>query len=193
MIFPPTPDAEALELEVQQLYGQHAAALLRYAGAIMRTPEVGADAVQEVFLRYFVERTYGRTIDNPRAWLFRVLRNYLVDSLKSTESKQEVIAQDMELLADDQQDPEARLRQSQTAQNLVGLLSPRERESLGLRSEGLSYDEIAQAMGLATGTVGALLARAYRKLRGRVTSDPAADSIPMAEAVRLILLREKNG
>ena len=186
------PD-DALELEIQQLYGAHGGALMRYASAMTHTPESAPDAVQEVFLRYFVERSYGRVIDNPRPWLFRVLRNYLLDTMKTAESKQELVPQDPELLIDETLDPEMQLGHRETAANLALQLSARERESLALRSQGLSYDEIAITMGLASGTVGALLARAYRKLRDQLYQDPASGSSRMASALRMVLMRERNG
>lgn len=59
------------------MYQEHASALSRYAASFARTPDAARDAVQEIFLRYFVERRYGRQIENPRAWLYFVLRNHL--------------------------------------------------------------------------------------------------------------------
>jgi DNA-directed RNA polymerase specialized sigma24 family protein len=47
-------------------------------------------------------------------------------------------------------------------------LSPREIECIRLRTEDLSYEEIAGVLGLRPGTVGALLARAHGKIRKAV-------------------------
>jgi predicted DNA-binding protein (UPF0251 family) len=47
-------------------------------------------------------------------------------------------------------------------------LSPREMECVRLRTEDLRYEEIARVLGLQTGTVGALLARAHGKIRKAV-------------------------
>ena len=60
--------AKELESEVAAAYQQHAAGLLRYAGSLASNHEEARDAVQETFLRFFVERNYGRAIANPRAW-----------------------------------------------------------------------------------------------------------------------------
>jgi RNA polymerase sigma-70 factor (ECF subfamily) len=43
-------------------------------------------------------------------------------------------------------------------------LSDRDREALLLSAEGLSYDEIAQTLGLSRGSIGTTLARARRRL-----------------------------
>jgi RNA polymerase sigma-70 factor, ECF subfamily len=44
-------------------------------------------------------------------------------------------------------------------------LPERQRECLALRAEGLSYAEIAAALGVAPGSVGTLLARAERAFK----------------------------
>jgi RNA polymerase sigma factor (sigma-70 family) len=46
----------------------------------------------------------------------------------------------------------------------LAALSEKDREALLLKAEGFSYDEIAAALGLATGAVGTTLARARRRL-----------------------------
>ena len=147
-------------------YEEFGGALLRYASQLAVDPDEARDAVQEVFLRYFVERRYGRTIANPRAWLYQVLRHYLLDRIKAAPAQREVHADDFESLAAQGQDnPEELVQQSEAAQEIAHVLSEREFTCLTLRGEGLSYLEIAQTMDIRTGTVGALLARAQSKLR----------------------------
>jgi len=185
-----TPSPDPLESEVRDLYSLHGAALARYAGTLSRSPNSAPDAVQEVFLRYFVERSYGRRIENPRAWLYRVLRNHLLDTRKTAESKHEVIAGSIEFLPGLLEDPELIFHRSQTARHLLALLSVREREALALRHQGLSYEEVAEVLGLRCGTVGALLARAYRKLREGAAGDPGSFSLRTAQVMRNLLVQE---
>lgn len=184
---------DPLESEVRELYSLYGSSLRRYAGALSRSPDSAPDAVQEVFLRYFVERSYGRQIGNPRAWLYRVLRNHLLDTRKTAESKHEVIAGAIEFVPGLPEDPEATLHLSQTARHLLALLSAREREALALRHQGLSYEEVADVLGLRIGTVGALLARAYRKLREGAAGDRANFSLRTAQAIRSLLVQEDYG
>lgn len=170
-----TPNGD-LEQEVAGLYAEHAARLLRYAGTITRNRETGRDAVQEVFLRYFAERRYGNRVENPRAWLYRVLHNHLLDRLDRAAMKYEVSDEGADEVLDGCVDAEMRLEQTQTAQEIASRLTPRELDCLRLRVEGLSYQEIAQVLGIRPGTVGALLPRVYAKLR-----DVAAEGISLSE------------
>ena len=149
-----------------KVYEEFGPALLRYAGQLAASQDEARDAVQEVFLRYFVEVRYGRTIENPRAWLYHVLRNYLLDQIKAAPSRREVQTADVDsLLPQNDVNPENLLQRSQGAQELAKVLSGREFTCLTLRGEGLSYSEIAVVMDVRIGTVGATLARAQQKLR----------------------------
>jgi DNA-directed RNA polymerase specialized sigma24 family protein len=68
-----------LRREISDLYENHGAALLRYARAVATSGELARDAVQEAFLRYHARRTSGAVIQSPRAWLYKVVFNFLMD------------------------------------------------------------------------------------------------------------------
>ena len=154
-----------LEREVASVYRNHFRELLAYAVHLVRGPDIAQDAVQEAFLRYFVERRYGRSVDNPRAWLYRVVHNYLLDRQSSATAKREAPWEDAGAILDESPNPEAELAQAQAAEQLTSLLSGRELLCVRLRAEGFSYDEAAEIMGIRPGTVSALLTRAHKKLR----------------------------
>jgi RNA polymerase sigma-70 factor (ECF subfamily) len=165
-----------LEQEVADLYSEHADKLLRYAETFTRNRDTGRDAVQEVFLRYFAERRYGVRVENPRAWLYRVLHNHLLDRLARSAMKFEVSAEGVDEMLDGCFDAEMMMEQAQTAREIASRFTPRELDCLRLRVEGFSYQEIARVLGVRPGTVGALLPRVYAKLRG-----VAAEGISLSE------------
>lgn len=165
--------ADAIEQEVVWLYRENAAGLFRYAFVLARNREAAQDAVQEAFLRYFIERSGSRPVERPRAWLFQVLRNFLLDGLKASSARKEVGLEAARRWADARQDPESGYRLAELSRRLWELLSPREFECLRLRVEGLRYDEIAEVLSLRSGTVGALLARVQKKIRRAAGSAPA--------------------
>jgi RNA polymerase sigma-70 factor (ECF subfamily) len=145
---------------------------------------VGERALQEVFLRYLAERRYGNCVENPRAWLYRVLHNHLLDRLDRAAMKCEVYAEAADGVPDNSVDAEMQLEQTQTAMEITSRLTPRELDCLRLRVEGFSYHEIAQVLGVRPGTVGTLLPRVYSKLRdagaeGTVLSEGTAGAIGM--------------
>jgi len=161
----PQPAIPDLEREVALLYEENSARLVSYAHTLIRNRDAARDAVQEVFLRYFAERRYGNHVENPRAWLYRVLHNYLMDQLQSPSSKYEVPAEGALTDAAGEEAAECLMEQTQIAQQIVSRLTPRELDCLRLRAQGLSYGQIAEKLGIRAGTVGALLPRVYSKLR----------------------------
>ena len=82
------PDTASLQKQLEQelvgLYREHASELSRYAASFSQSRDGAREAVQEIFLRYFIERRYGRQIENPRAWLYHVVRNYFQGSAAET-------------------------------------------------------------------------------------------------------------
>ena len=156
---------DRLERQVAQAYQEHAAGLYRYGLVVMRNRESAQDAVQEAFLRYFIAVSEGQRIESVKAWLFRVLHNYMLDTIKSAGAKNEIGLDEIHQSADIRQDPELRYHHAELTRRLWSVLAPRELECLRLRNEGFCYDEIAAILSVRSGTVGALLARAQKKMR----------------------------
>jgi RNA polymerase sigma factor (sigma-70 family) len=169
-----------MENEINLLHQQYFAELLRYAHCIGNCEAAAADAVQEAFLRYFIERSYGREIKNPRAWLYQVLKNYMSDRFQSGAARREVKVEYLDQIATLSDDPERLVQNTQTARDIAASLSRRELQCLRLRTEGLSYSEIGQAMAVRQGTVSALLARAYEKLRKRAGAEGSSLQLMVA-------------
>ena len=159
------PPPKELSDRTIQLYEEHAAGLLRYATILSKDRATAQDAVQETFLRFLVFRSHGQTVENEKAWLYRVLKNYLLDRMKASSERNRVDLEEIAELTDRRQNPEDDCQQSEAWQQLEILLSPRELECLRLRAEGFDYAEIAGIMDVQTGTIGAMLARALKKSR----------------------------
>jgi RNA polymerase sigma-70 factor (ECF subfamily) len=162
------------ESEVIDLYQQNAAGLFRFAEALVRDREMAQDALQEVFLRYFVARSSGQEIQNGKSWLYRVLRNYLLDRVKEAAFKNKASLEEAETIPD-VSDPEQEYLRAFTRKQILEVLAPRELECLQLRAEGFDYKEIAQILSVRSGTVGATLARALNKIRKAL--NPAGDHL----------------
>jgi RNA polymerase sigma-70 factor, ECF subfamily len=157
--------AAQIEAEIIQLMNDHAADLSRYARAVTREKAIVQDGVQETFLRYFIARTGGQDIRNARAWLFRVLKNYLLDCNRKAHFISMVDLKTAMDVADFSQNAEADFQQDEGIQNTLANLSPREQECVKLRLEGYGYVEIAGLLRIHSGTVAALLARGLKKIR----------------------------
>lgn len=163
-----SPPTAGLEQEIAGLYEREAGGLLRYAGALAANRETAHDALQEAFFRFFLCRSGGQMIRSPKSWLFRVVRNYVLDQ-KKARSQNELGMESLRNVPCAPGHPEAAGDVWDLLQRLPQIgLSLREMECVRLRIEDLGYEEIAGVLGLRPGTVGALLARAHGKIRKAV-------------------------
>lgn len=153
---------EVLRQETLQSYRELSGALTSYARRLTSDVELAQDAVQETFLRFFLARMQGETIRNPSAWLHRVAHNYICETVRSS-AVRVCVSLDEEALGKARVTPETGVFEWEQA--FKNLLAPREFECLRLRTEGLDYIEIAAAMSIRPGTVGALLHRVGQKMR----------------------------
>jgi RNA polymerase sigma-70 factor (ECF subfamily) len=168
---PGTGRPEELEREVAALHEANQPLMARYGLLVVNNAGVVDEAVQEAFLRYCEVRGRGQAVDNPRAWLFRVLRNYLIDQYRDQRIRSEVALEPHLPVADDAQNPELEMLRGEAWQRIEQLTTAKEFECLRLRAVGLSYAEIAEFTGVQEGTVASFLSRAASKIRTRVRSD----------------------
>jgi RNA polymerase sigma-70 factor, ECF subfamily len=156
---------ERNQAEIVDLFKRHSSALGRYAGSLTRDAAVVQDAIQEAFLRYFKTLVAGQIVENPRAWLFHVLRNYVLNWNRKCKFTQSVELDEASDLADIKQDVEAAYETNQAFRLAISTLSPRERECVQLKIEGFGHQEIAQILGIRSNTVSATLTRSLKKIR----------------------------
>jgi len=126
-------------------------------------PAQAEDLAQEVFVRALESPP-----SNPRPWLFAVALNLARDGGRASVRRERHLT----LLAGEQSgaaapapDEELERREGVAAvRAALATLTETDRSALLLKAEGLSYDEIASALGLAKGAIGTTLARARRRL-----------------------------
>lgn len=158
-------DISALQEEVRSLYATWARNLLLYAKTFLSDEGAAQDAVQEAFLRYFLYRSEGGGVLNPKAWLFKVLRNFMLDCSKDAFRKNRVDLKEALLQPDLREDPHRSMENKEIYHNIVTQLTFRELDCIRLRIEGFNYEEIADMINIAKGTVGAILTRAIQKIQ----------------------------
>jgi RNA polymerase sigma factor (sigma-70 family) len=157
---PPRKDdnllAEALLPQLDAAYN--------FARYLSRNDNDAADVVQEAFLRAL---RYGDSFtgQNPRAWLFAIVRNTFFSMRKGNISAESAVQFDEESHREGEQPgPEAQMLKSADARIVTEALeelSVEYREVIVLREfDDLSYKEIARVTGAPVGTVMSRLARA---------------------------------
>ena len=154
-----------------ELYRSYAPAIFRFCRRAMPTREDAEDATMEVFMK--VREKLGQ-FDASRsfsAWLYRVAANHCWDLLRRRRVRQDKETGDLETLPLEHPDP-GQLDQlivrstGLEVRRALDKLAPRARMALVLRYYAdMSYDEIAEALGVRRAFVGVVLLRARHELR----------------------------
>lgn len=166
-----SPEIDAIRATVLEAYKRHSSVLSRMAVSMTRNHTLTQDILQETFLRYFLSLTHSEEINDERAWLSGVMRDLIHDWKKSSKAEPLVALDDaVGAAAEARGDQESGDRGLPSAAKASWILAPREQECINLRAQGLAYQEIASAMQIEVGTVGAILNRAVRKLRQTLTA-----------------------
>jgi RNA polymerase sigma-70 factor, ECF subfamily len=161
------PDTGVDAIALKRLWDEHAAALWRYACRLTADPAHAEDVVQETLLRAWQRPHVLNNGQSPRAWLFTVARNMVIDDRRSARFRNELISRDGS-------GPPERAGPDEAGgalnRALIGdamaQLSADHRAVVG-RSyyQGWTTAQIAADLGIAEGTVKSRLHYALRSLR----------------------------
>jgi RNA polymerase sigma-70 factor (ECF subfamily) len=142
---------------LEQIYRSGYPRFLRLATAIVGSREAASDAVQEAFARLLRSRFEYRGEGTVEAWVWRTVTNVALTQSRSRTGNL-VPGPDAPSNGAPALWPELRAA--------VAALPDRQRHALFLRHYAdLSYDEIAEVLGVARGTVSATLHSAHAALR----------------------------
>ena len=157
---------------MQDLIVEHIPRLRRYARALMHDPQAADDLVQDTLERAWTKRDLWRGGSDLRAWLFTVMHNVFVNQFHRNAAAP--------IMAELDDAPQA--IGSASAEDAITLrdlsnaltrLSPDLREVLFLVGvEQLSYQQVAQLLGIPIGTVMSRLSRGRERLRLLLAGEP---------------------
>jgi RNA polymerase sigma-70 factor (ECF subfamily) len=147
-----------VDLRFPDVYAEHAPAVYRYLRRLTGSTTLAEDLLQETFLKLHVLVSSGATLENPRAWLFRVAgnlaRDRTRDGLRATLREQEYHGPALVL------DFSRQVELQQLIARVLARLPSRMRQVLLLSVEGFAYKEIAAITGIEQAYVGVVLHRA---------------------------------
>ena len=165
-----TGDRNAFRTLVDRYYNT----VYRLCRSIVRNAEDAEDATQEVFVR--AHQALGQYAGRGAfgAWLRRLTVNHCLNRVQSAQAKASARGCSLDLLAETlpashSEDPEERLLRAEERNKIkteLEFLPPQQRAALALRLlDGLSYEEIADLMGVPVNSVRSWLHRGRARLR----------------------------
>ncbi|MGK7312441.1 MAG: sigma-70 family RNA polymerase sigma factor [Candidatus Longimicrobiales bacterium M2_2A_002] len=148
-------------------------ALFRYLHRLTGDADAAEDAAQEAFVR-LTEQSLPE--DEAKPWLFTVATNLIRDRARKASRHRRLEAHVPTPGAPPRPDVSTeRKERIAMVREALGELSERDQTMLLMREEGFKYSEIAEAVDVAPGSVGTLLARAARRFEETYTALAAGD------------------
>ncbi|MFA6495139.1 MAG: sigma-70 family RNA polymerase sigma factor [Candidatus Paceibacterota bacterium] len=166
-------DAERFGVLVER----YEARLHRYAKKFLLDGDEGADAVQEAFIKAYVNIQSFDAARKFSSWIYRIAHNECINAIKKKRGKITLSLPDFDVLLphlvaqETTSDEMERKQMRQELDQSLEKLDAKYREPLVLYYfEELDYQEIADVLGIPTATVGVRLRRGREALRRVIES-----------------------
>ena len=158
----PIQTEKKLKELMNKYYSQLCVVSVQYTDSL----EISEDIVQDVFVRFWEENKLLSVETNPKAYLFRSIRNASIDYIRKNNYRVFTDIEEANLISEEEISEEELSLQYERLYRIIGQLSPQERTVLNaIVVENKRYKEVAEEMNISVNTVKTYFARALRTLR----------------------------
>lgn len=162
-------------MDYDRLFDELYPSLFRYLQRMTGDADAAEDAAQEAFVR-LTDQSLPE--EEARPWLFTVATNLIRDRARKAKRHRRLEPQVPRTRPPPSPAVAAERRERiQMVRKALAQLSERDQTMLLMREEGFKYAEIAEAVDVAPGSVGTLLARAARRFEKTYTAMRAEETI----------------
>jgi RNA polymerase sigma-70 factor (ECF subfamily) len=168
-VAPAAPAGPALSPSFESLFRREYARVAAIAQRIVRDADEAEDVAQDVFVSFY--RKHPADAGYAPAWLHAAAAHTALNAIRSRERRgrrETSHAREFDRAVDPQHAAENTEMRAEVRAALARI-DERAASLLALRYSGLSYDEIAAALGLRKSSIGTLLSRAEDAFRKEVT------------------------
>lgn len=156
--------------DFKQLFEQYYNPLCNFANAILYDSTKAEDAVQDVFVKMWQKKDALEDLEHLKSYLFRATKNKCIEYLRKLKLDQklsEESARQLEVSSTINTDDEAdKYLLKEKLFNSIRQLPPKCRDVFTMsKINGLTYNEIAEELGISAKTVENQMGRALRLLR----------------------------
>ena len=150
--------------DIETIFHAHYERIARVIARVLRDPSRAEELAVEVFLKW--SRNPGAQGENAQAWLYRVaVRTGLDELRRETRRTRRERVIGFFRHSPTPEDIRASKEDQERVRAVLAAIPSRQAELLVLRSHGLSYDELAGALGLNPASIGTFLSRAEQTFR----------------------------
>ena len=154
-----------IKIDYEKYFNEYFNIVYRRAYYLMTNASAAEDIAQETFLKLYTNPP--DTLDNVKGWLLKVATNLAINSMKSATSRnrreEDDCVRQIEAYSLNVEDAAITKMATENVLHVLSEMQWRDRSILYLKYSGMSYDEIAQEVGVEKNAVGVLLSRARNK------------------------------
>lgn len=160
-------DEETASVALTLLYLRYASRVRELAQCILHDADEASDVTHDVFMAVWQHRVVLEGIASPSAYLFRMTRNAVFNHLKHRRIVDDYASEPFSAISSD--DPAEAFSTREMAEKIrttIAAMPPLRRKIfLMSRSRGMTYKQIAQALGVSNKTVQYHIGIALKELR----------------------------
>ncbi len=158
------------EKSFSSIFNSYVQELYKYGSRFSDDSELVKDAIQELFIKLYNNRSNLGATDNIRFYLFKALKRRLIDELSQSTNTISLstlsLPFDLEHSSDDEEEEWETVVRKKKLKSALSRLSPRQREAIYLRYEvDMSLEEIAELLDMNYQSARNLIHRGIDKLR----------------------------
>lgn len=157
-----------------ELARRHTPALLRMAMAMGLSEADASDMVQEALLKALEKRHFLATVTKVRGWLYRVALNLFHSRMRKQQRQNQLLDQrrhDVGPQSVDALEP-MDARDADAFSVALQTLSPMQRDVVALRAAGLSFAEVARALGSSENACKVHMHHAVKRMKALLKEEP---------------------
>jgi RNA polymerase sigma factor (sigma-70 family) len=144
--------------------------LYRYGMKFTTDEELVKDCVQDLFLKIHQNRAELPDVDNYAFYLFKLLKNMIIDAFRQQEKIVYISPQELpfhaEFVYERSEPDDAGDEIKERFEQVISLLSDRQKEAIYLRYQAeMSYEEISQLLGINYQSARNLIHRSIEKIK----------------------------
>ena len=153
------------------IYTVHVDGLFDYGTSLGFERETVKDAIQDIFIKLYLNKKHLKNIESLRFYLFRMLKNRLLDIFNSLNKEEPIETSELPFLLEDSIldfiiEEEGRLALEQKVNDLLNILTDRQKEAVYLRFlQEMEYDDVANLLDMTAPAVRKLISRAIKRMR----------------------------
>lgn len=153
------------------LYNKYVDELFAYGISLGFNRETVKDALHDVFYKFHARKKDFKEVTNLKFYLFRMLKNRLLDLSKSTLKEEPLGFENTSFLvgvsiSDNLIEEEERKELEKRVNQLLNVLTQRQKEAIYLRFiQEMEYDEVATLLQMTAPAVRKLISRAVKRMR----------------------------